>query len=166
MKRAAAALVASYLRHFSQELLRTWDTERPLELRVPGAGAVQGRADLILDGDTAPGHFTLVDYKTSGAGAGQRDLQDFQLAIYAAALRQSGLDPQAAYVLELGPTSPQRHSVPVDHARTQSASQRARNSMLDILAGRFAPQPDVGSCRRCDVGELCPDCHASAVAGH
>lgn len=159
MKRSAGAMVRQYLAKFSSDLLRTWDTERPFELRLPGA-AVRGRADVIMDHEGgAPSSLALVDYKTADDPS-QEDLYAFQLAIYAAAARDEGLDVRAAYLHELGPRSATRRQISLDDGGIQKAVNRARELAAGIADRRFPPAAEKQRCARCDVRPLCR--HAAA----
>ncbi len=154
MKRSAVALVRQYLAQFSSDLLRTWDTERPFDLRLPGA-SIQGRADVILDREGGtPGSLALVDYKTAG-DSGDGDLFAFQLAIYAAAARDEGLDVRAAYLHELSPRSATRRKISVDGGEIQKAVGRASDLTARIANRRFPPAAEKQRCARCDVRPLC-----------
>lgn len=160
MKRSASTLVRQYLAKFGSDLLRTWDTERPFELRLPGA-SVQGRADLIMDQEGgAPSSLALVDYKTAG-DSGQEDLFAFQLAIYAAAARDEGLDVRAAYLHELDPRSATRQQINLDDGEIQKAVSRASDLAAGIADRRFSPAAEKQRCARCDVRPLCGHAVAS-----
>jgi hypothetical protein len=79
-------------------------------------GIVNGRADVILDGEGGVSDaLALVDYKTA-TDAGADDVFAFQLAIYAAAGRGEGINVRAAYLHELA--SGVRHPVDIHEAVT------------------------------------------------
>ncbi|MGH9482102.1 MAG: ATP-dependent helicase [Terriglobales bacterium] len=152
LKDASANLVHQYLRQYAGDLLRAWETERPIELRVTGA-AIQGRADVIYEGEngSATG-MALADYKTA-SDPGMADVHAFQLAIYAAGARQQGLDVRAAYVHDLDAGI--RTAVPVGAPETAKAVQRAESLVEAISARRFPPQPERKRCAGCDVRPIC-----------
>ncbi|MGH9489631.1 MAG: ATP-dependent helicase [Terriglobales bacterium] len=162
MRRAAQALVTAYRQRFGEDLLRTWDTERPLTLAVDGA-RIQGRADVILDRESGEaGALALADYKT--AADDSLELHAFQLAVYAAAARDEGLNVRAAYLHELSTglnASAAEHeirrAVPVGPAEAQAARAKAGAIVGDISARRFPPRPAPATCGQCDVRPVCGD---------
>lgn len=152
LKAAAWRLVRDYLGQHGDDLLRIWDTERPFELRVEGA-TVQGRADVIYDHeDGRPLGLALADYKTAADAPGT-DVHAFQLALYAAAARQEGLDVRAAYLHDLG--SAARIRVDVGGERASAAAVRAAALAAGVTGRRFPPQPAAERCARCDVNAVC-----------
>lgn len=157
LKKAALAVTRQYVERYGADLLRTWDTERPFELHVPGA-AIQGRADVIYDHEGGdPSGLALADYKTA-ADAAAEDVHAFQLAIYAAAARQEGLDVRAAYLHDLmGKSGAGRKPVPVGPRETETAIARVQCSVGDLAARKFPPRPERERCGRCDVHAVCRD---------
>jgi DNA helicase-2/ATP-dependent DNA helicase PcrA len=151
MKGAARSLVLAYLSNpeYRAELLRTWETERPFELILPGL-AVSGRADVIFSsGEDGRTRLSLVDYKTS-AHHGDFNLQ---LQVYANAGRREGLDVEAAFVHDLKST--ERMVVPIDEGSVVE-SELALATVGDRLRARvYEPTKDGAVCAHCDVAKLC-----------
>jgi DNA helicase-2/ATP-dependent DNA helicase PcrA len=151
MKAAAMNLVMTYLDNpeYAAELQRTWATERPFELNLPGV-VVAGRADVIFSQDDgeAP-RLTLVDYKTATHGGSF----DLQLQIYADAGRREGLNVDSAYVHDLKDAS--RAVVPVGPAEVIAAEATALGAAALLRAKEFEPTRDRSVCRGCDVRPLC-----------
>lgn len=148
----AQSLVGKYLGEHRQELLRTWETERPFELHLE-SGTVTGRADVILDREQGvAGRLGIVDYKTSNDPQSD-EIFAFQLAIYAAAGRGEGLDVTAAYLHALKES--RRHSVPVDAPTVQAARARADGLITGIVGREFPARPEAAKCRACDMRAIC-----------
>ena len=105
MQDQARKLVFKYVNEYQQDLLRTWATERPFELYLPGV-VVSGRADVIYDEhDGVADNLAIVDYKTATG----EDIQPLQLQVYADAGRREGLTVGAAFVHDMSTTT--RHVV-------------------------------------------------------
>lgn len=149
MRAKAARLVDRYVTDYSDDLLRTWATERPFELYLPGV-VVTGRADVVYDDhDGVPENLAIVDYKTSTRG----EVKPLQLQVYAAAGRREGLTVGAAFIHDLGAAD--RHAVPVDQAAV-AAAESVVVSAAEALAQRdFTPAPERSKCRACDVKSVC-----------
>ncbi|MGH9486237.1 MAG: ATP-dependent helicase [Terriglobales bacterium] len=155
LKRAATTLVASYLRDHGEDLRRVWETERPFELRLP-QGVISGRADVILDSEGGtPGALALMDYKTTDADPALDAAYAFQLAIYAAAARDEGLDVRAAYLHHLDAKRGERTSIPVGGAQLVKARDKAGTLLRDLGQRKFPPAPEKKRCGRCDVQLVC-----------
>jgi len=151
LREAAGRLAAKYLRQYSDDLFRIWQTERPFELHLTD-GVVSGRADVILDceGGT-PGSLALVDYKTATEVA-ESDISAFQLAIYTAAGLGEGIDIRGAYLHDLD--QGKRIAVPVlEHA--EEAKVRANHLVKRIVAQEFPAKPHKHKCGQCDVRFVC-----------
>jgi DNA helicase II / ATP-dependent DNA helicase PcrA len=152
LQKKAQLLVDRYLADYKQDWLRVWETERPFELHVP-RGIVNGRADVILDGEGGVRDaLALVDYKTA-TDAGADEVFAFQLAIYAAAGRGEGINVRAAYLHELA--NGVRKSVNIDDEVTAQARERADTLLGGVIDGVFPARPERPKCRRCDVRAVC-----------
>ncbi len=149
MRAKARQLVDRYLADHAGDLLRTWATERPVELYLDGV-VVRGRADVIYDGDgSKPGNLVLVGYKTSTGGG----VEPLQLQVYADAGRREGLTVQAAYVHDMA--TAQRHAVAVDDGSVRAAEAIVQDAASRLREQDFAPRPDATKCSRCDVRRIC-----------
>jgi DNA helicase-2/ATP-dependent DNA helicase PcrA len=142
-------LVFKYVNDHQDDLRKTWATERPFELYLPGI-VVSGRADVIYDGDqTGPENLVIVDYKTSTSGA----IEPLQLQVYADAGRREGLTVEAAFVHDMGQT--QRHSVDIN----DSAIAAAEATVLDVAEAirdrDYTPTPEPLKCGLCDMRTVC-----------
>lgn len=152
LREAAENLVGRYLRDYSEDLFRTWQTERPFELHLD-RGVISGRADVILDGEGGEsGSLALVDYKTA-TDPKSDDVYAFQLAIYAAAGLGEGLKVRAAYVHDLA--AGKRDSVSVSQGEIRAARERANGLVQGITGRRFDAKPEKSRCSQCDVRFLC-----------
>lgn len=151
MRRSATAVVAAYVEEYGPDLARVWATERAFELHLD-VGLVSGRADVVLDGEGAPGRLALVDYKVSVDPA--RDaLYRLQLAVYAAAARREGLTVEGAYLHEL--RDGRRVPVDVGEEATGAAMDRIAELVGDVRAGRLPPAPEQRRCTACDFKRMC-----------
>ena len=152
MKARAKTLVHRYLTENPGELQRSWATERPFELYLPGL-VVSGRADVVFDEhDGVPANLAIVDYKTS---TGFTD--PLQLQIYADAGRREGLTVSAAFVHDLSETdTAARTLVPIEAADVQRAEQTLLSAADRLRHRDFDPTPGASVCGRCDVRALCP----------
>jgi DNA helicase-2/ATP-dependent DNA helicase PcrA len=148
----AQALVGKYLKDYSGDLLRVWETERAFELHLTD-GIVNGRADVILDREGGViGNLAIVDYKTANDPKAD-DVFAFQLAIYASAGRGEGLNVDAAYLHQLKES--ERKAVPIDNPTIKAARQRANMLIQGIVDGQFPAKPDSAKCKSCDVRAIC-----------
>jgi DNA helicase-2/ATP-dependent DNA helicase PcrA len=148
----AKSLVGKYLKDYSDDLLRVWETERAFELHLE-KGVVNGRADVILDREGGKvGNLAIVDYKTANDPKTD-DIFAFQLAIYAAAGRGEGLKVKVAYLHALKES--ERHNIPVDSVAVRVARRRADVLIEGIVAGEFPARPESSKCRTCDVRAVC-----------
>lgn len=149
MRERARKLVFDYVASHHADLLRTWATEYPFELYLPGV-VVRGRADVIYD-EGAGGeaeNLTLVDYKTaSGIG------NPLQLQVYTEAGRREGLTVQGAFIHDMSDGT--RNPVPVDDAALVTANRVVIASAASLRSGDFSPTPEESKCRRCDVKAIC-----------
>lgn len=149
MRERARALVFKYVADYRNDLERTWATEYPFELYLPGV-VVSGRADVIYDvHDGRPDHLAIVDYKTSTGGA----IEPLQLQVYVKAGRREGLTVDAAYVHDMGTAT--RHDVPVGDADIANAEAQVIATAESLKARDFTPTPEVSKCRACDVRKVC-----------
>ena len=149
MREKARRLVFKYVNDHQDDLRRTWATERPFELYLPGI-VVSGRADVIYDGDgSEPQNLVIVDYKTSIGDA----VEPLQLQVYADAGRREGLTVKAAFVHDLATT--QRHTVAVDDRAVASAEGAVLAAAEALRQRDFSPTPEPAKCRSCDVRYLC-----------
>ena len=149
MREKARRLVFKYVNDHQDDLRRTWATERPFELYLPGI-VVSGRADVIFDGDgSEPQNLVLVDYKTSIGDA----VEPLQLQVYADAGQREGLTVKAAFVHDLATT--QRHTVAVDDRAVASAQGVVLAAAEALRQRDFSPTPEPAKCRSCDVRYLC-----------
>jgi len=149
MRENARKLVFKYVNDHQDDLRKTWATERPFELYLPGI-VVSGRADVVYDGDqTGPEDLVIVDYKTSTSGA----IEPLQLQVYADAGRREGLTVEAAFVHDMGQTL--RHSVDID----DSAIAAAEATVLDVAEAirdrDYTPTPEPLKCGLCDMRTVC-----------
>jgi DNA helicase-2/ATP-dependent DNA helicase PcrA len=98
LRAGAEKLIDNYVAKHSDDLTRTFETERPFELHLPGVTII-GRADVILDYENGiPKALALVDYKSATDGEQSFDLQ---IQVYADAGKREGLDVQAGYIHDL-----------------------------------------------------------------
>ncbi|WP_229023114.1 ATP-dependent helicase [Actinomarinicola tropica] len=149
MRENARKLVFKYVNDHQPDLLRTWATERPFELYLPGA-VVSGRADVIYDGDgTHPENLVIVDYKTSTGGS----IEPLQLQVYADAGRREGLNVQGAFVHDMATT--QRHTVDVTDTAISAAETTVLEAAESLRARDFTPAPEKSKCGGCDVRHVC-----------
>ena len=149
MRERARALVFKYVADYRADLERTWATEYPFELYLPGV-VVAGRADVIYDlHDGQPDHLAIVDYKTSTGGV----IEPLQLQVYVQAGRREGLTVDAAYVHDMGATV--RHDVPVSNADIARAEAQVIATADSLKSRDFTPAPEVVKCRACDVRKVC-----------
>lgn len=149
MRERARALVFKYVADYRSDLERTWATEHPFELYLPGV-VVSGRADVIYDQhDGQPDHLAIVDYKTSTGGA----IEPLQLQVYVQAGRREGLTVDAAYVHDMSTAT--RHDVPVSHADIASAEATVIATAASLKSRDFTPAPELAKCRACDVRKVC-----------
>jgi DNA helicase-2/ATP-dependent DNA helicase PcrA len=149
MRAAARRLVGTYMDKYALDLLRTWATERPFELYLPGV-VVSGRADVVYDEhDGMPANLAIVDYKTATGGG----IEPLQLQVYADAGRREGLTVAAAYIHDMSTAT--RHPVPIDDATVEAAETAVLQSAEQLTQRDFAPRPEVRKCRACDVRKMC-----------
>lgn len=149
MREKARRLVFKYVNDHQDDLRRTWSTERPFELYLPGI-VVTGRADVIFDGDgPEPQNLVIVDYKTSIGDT----VEPLQLQVYADAGRREGLTVRAAFVHDLATT--QRHTVAVDDQAVASAQLLVLAAAEGLRQRDFSPTPEPAKCRSCDVRYMC-----------
>lgn len=149
MKQRGKSLVASYIRDHADDLRRTWATERPFELHLPGV-VISGRADVIYDGSgDRPEQLTLVDYKTSAGD----EVDPLQLQIYANAGRREGLSVTAAFVHDLQST--QRQEISLASSDLHAVEHTIIGAASNLRSRAFDPDPVSAKCRRCDVRALC-----------
>jgi len=149
MRENARKLVFKYVSDHQDDLRRTWATERPFELYLPGL-VVSGRADVIYDGsDAAPENLVIVDYKTSTGGT----IEPLQLQVYADAGRREGLSVSAAFIHDMATT--ERYSVPVDAAAVAVAEAVVLTTAKALTQRDFTPAPEKSKCQACDVHHMC-----------
>lgn len=149
MREQARKLVFNYVGNHQDDLLRTWATEYPFELYLPGV-VVRGRADVIYD-EGAGGeaeNLTIVDYKTA-TGIGN----PLQLQVYIEAGRREGLTLEGAFIHDMSDGS--RSNVPVDAVALDTAKNIVVTSAASLRAGDYAPKPEVSKCTHCDVKSIC-----------
>ena len=126
--------------------------ERPFTLQI-GPHRVYGRIDRV---DRVPGGgFGLVDYKTGTPPKGPRDDDGrMVMRLYLAGARDAWqVEPRVAtleYILE----GENRRENP-EGVEIALAIEQARETLDDISAGGFEPQPS-WACRTCDYRLLCP----------
>lgn len=148
MREKARALVFKYVNEHQEDLRRTWATERPFELYLPGV-VISGRADVIYDEhDGIPDNLAIVDYKTA---LGQ--VEPLQLQVYVDAGRREGLTVGAAFIQDLSTAT--RHAVQVDQTAVQVAEDRVIVAATALKSRDFAPKPEISKCRMCDVRKVC-----------
>lgn len=148
-KTRARALVDTYLREHSDDMLRVWETERPFELALPGV-IVSGRADVILDrSNDRSERLAIVDYKT---GIDDREL-GLQLQVYTVAGQREGLDVQGAFLHDLGDAK--RIEVDTSVTALNDAVATVVDAANGIKARSFDPSPEKSKCSRCDVRAMC-----------
>jgi DNA helicase-2/ATP-dependent DNA helicase PcrA len=149
MRENARKLVFKYVNDHQDDLRRTWATERPFELYLPGV-VVSGRADVIYDNDAGgPENLTIVDYKTSTGGT----IEPLQLQVYADAGRREGLTVQAAFVHDMAET--QRHIVDVEDSAVADAEVTVLAAAEAMRIKDYTPTPEPSKCARCDVRAVC-----------
>jgi DNA helicase-2/ATP-dependent DNA helicase PcrA len=149
MREKARKLVSRYVSEHQNELLRTWATERPFELYLPGV-VISGRADVIYDEvDGTPENLVIVDYKTST----RDEVEPLQLQVYADAGRREGLTVQGAVIEDMA--SEIGHEVAVDAATVAAAEARVVDIAEALKQRDFTPKPEISKCRRCDVRMIC-----------
>jgi DNA helicase-2/ATP-dependent DNA helicase PcrA len=147
MRENARKLVFKYVNDHEEDLRRTWATERPFELYLPGV-IVSGRADVIYDGDGME-NLVIVDYKTSTDGV----IEPLQLQVYAQAGRREGLTVESAFVYDMGQTK--RHHVDVDDSALAAAEATVLRAAEAIRDRDYTPTPEPSKCRMCDVRAVC-----------
>lgn len=148
MRENARKLVFKYVNDHRDDLRRTWATERPFELYLPGV-IVSGRADVIYDGETVPENLVIVDYKTSTGEA----IEPLQLQVYADAGRREGLTVEAAYVHDMSRV--QRHHVDIDDRAINTAETIVLGAADAMRARDYTPKPEPSKCAMCDVRTVC-----------
>ncbi len=149
MRENARKLVFKYVSEHQEDLLRTWATERPFELYLPGV-VVSGRADVIYDDhDGIPQNLAIVDYKTATGD----EVEPLQLQVYTDAGRREGLSVGAAYIHDMATTT--RHSVDVDAATVTEAEKKVIAIADSLRARDFTPKPEITKCQSCDVRFIC-----------
>lgn len=148
MRENARKLVFKYVNDHQDDLRRTWATERPFELYLPGV-IVSGRADVIYNDETGPESLAIVDYKTSTYEA----IEPLQLQVYADAGRREGLTVEAAFVHDMSQT--QRHHVNIDEGAIAAAESIVLNAADAIRARDYTPSPEPSKCGMCDVRAVC-----------
>ncbi|MEV7907614.1 ATP-dependent helicase [Streptomyces anulatus] len=149
MREKARKLVFKYVTDHKEDLLRTWVTERPFELYLPGV-VISGRADVIYDNhDGVPCNLAIVDYKTSTDG----NIEPLQLQVYADAGRREGLTVGAAFIHDMSTAA--RHEVPVDLAAVSAAESTVMITAEALKQRDFTPKPEIKKCRSCDVRTVC-----------
>lgn len=149
MRERARALVFKYVADYRSDLERTWATEHPFELYLPGV-VISGRADVIYDLHNGhPDHLAIVDYKTSTGGS----IEPLQLQVYVQAGRREGLTVDAAYVHDM--SSATRHDVPVANADIAAAEAQVIATANSLKSRDFTPSPELAKCRACDVRKVC-----------
>lgn len=149
MQDQARRLIFKYVNEYRSDLLRTWATERPFELYLPGV-VVTGRADVIYDEhDGVADNLAIVDYKTAVSGL----VEPLQLQVYADAGRREGLTVGAAFIHDM--STAERHIVPIDDLSVASAETSVRVAAESMKQREFGPSPAIDKCRRCDVRKIC-----------
>lgn len=148
-KESARKLAFSYLKDYSEEMNRVWETERPFELAIDGA-LVSGRADVILDKhEGTPDNLAILDYKTGTEG----QEFDLQLQIYAEAGIREGLTVRGAFVHDLG--DKKRIEVDTGVEARKAAIEKVSIAVEAIKGRDFEAKPEVSKCARCDVRAIC-----------
>ena len=149
MREKARKLVLKYVGGHIDDLQRTWATERPFELYLPGV-VVSGRADVIYDEvDGQPNNLAIVDYKTSIGN----EVEPLQLQVYADAGRREGLTVGAAFIHDMSTTD--RHEVAIDDASIATAEAQVVAAAEALKARDFSPKPETAKCKACDVRAVC-----------
>lgn len=149
MRENARKLIFKYVDEHQPELLRTWATERPFELYLPGV-VISGRADVIYDDhDGVPHNLAIVDYKTSTGN----QVEPLQLQVYADAGRREGLTVGAAYIHDMATTT--RYEVEVDDTSVAAAEATVIATAEALRQRDFTPKPELAKCRACDVRSVC-----------
>lgn len=149
MREKARRLVFRYVADHKSDLIRTWATERPFELYLPGV-VISGRADVIYDDhDGVPENLAIVDYKTSTGD----NVEPLQLQVYTNAGRREGLSVAAAFIHDMSTT--ERHAVPVDVEAIGAAEESVLSTADSLKQRDFTPLPTVPKCRSCDVRTVC-----------
>ena len=150
LRQGAEKLIGNYITNHSVDLKRTFETERPFELHLPGVTIV-GRADVILDYENGvPKALALVDYKSATDGEQSFDLQ---IQVYADAGKREGLDVQAGYVHDLGTGA--RESVDVSPVALQNAERVTIEAAKELKSRVFAAKPEKNRCGICEVRTIC-----------
>jgi DNA helicase-2/ATP-dependent DNA helicase PcrA len=149
MRENARKLVFKYVNDHQDDLRKTWATERPFELYLPGI-VVSGRADVIYGSDeTGPENLVIVDYKTSTGGA----IEPLQLQVYASAGRREGLTVEAAFVHDMGLA--QRHNVDVNDSAVAAAEATVLDAAESMRDRDYIPTPEPSKCGLCDMRTVC-----------
>jgi DNA helicase-2/ATP-dependent DNA helicase PcrA len=150
LRQGAEKLIGNYIANHSDDLKRTFETERPFELHLPGVTIV-GRADVILDYENGvPKALALVDYKSATDGEQSFDLQ---IQVYADAGKREGLDVQAGYVHDLGTGS--REPVDVSSEALQNAEIVTIKAATELKSRVFTAKPEKNRCGICEVRTIC-----------
>lgn len=149
MRDKARRLVLAYLTDHPGDLLRTWATEWPFELHLPGI-VITGRADVIYDDhDGVADNLAIVDYKTTT----DDHVEPLQLQVYTDAGRREGLTVAAAFVHDMSTAT--RHTIPVGEGALGTAEARVLHLGEALRQRDFTPRPEVKKCRRCDAKTVC-----------
>jgi DNA helicase-2/ATP-dependent DNA helicase PcrA len=150
LRAGAEKLIDNYVANHSADLKRTFETERPFELHLPGVTIV-GRADVILDYENGvPKALALVDYKSATDGEQSFDLQ---IQLYADAGKREGLDVQAGYVHDLATGA--REPVDVSAEALKKAEAVTIKAADELKSRVFQAKPEKSRCRICEVRTIC-----------
>ena len=147
LKESARKLVFQYVDKHGEELDRTWATERPFELALPGV-VVSGRADVVID-QADGGSLAIMDYKTSISA----EDPSLQLQIYTEAGRREGLSVTGAFIHDL--SEQDRKHVDVSAQAINQATSKIIRAAEDIKSRKFDAKPEINKCGRCDVRAIC-----------
>jgi DNA helicase-2/ATP-dependent DNA helicase PcrA len=150
LRAGAEKLIDNYVAKHSDDLTRTFETERPFELHLPGVTII-GRADVILDYENGiPKALALVDYKSATDGEQSFDLQ---IQVYADAGKREGLDVQAGYIHDLATGA--RESVDVSPDALKQAEAVTIKAANELKGRLFTASPEINKCKICEVRTIC-----------
>jgi DNA helicase-2/ATP-dependent DNA helicase PcrA len=147
LRDSARKLVFQYVTEYEGELDKTWATERPFELALPGV-VVSGRADVVINNQDGTS-LSIMDYKT-GISAEDPSLQ---LQIYTEAGRREGLEVTGAYIHDL--SKEERITVDLSDTSLAAAREKVISAAVNIKERKFEAKPEVSRCSSCDVRFLC-----------
>ena len=143
---------------FSLQALGLLDGKYESELRTSiliGNAVINGSIDGVLD---LGGKVIVRDWKTN-IHDNLRDKYDRQIALYAMALQDKGVQLDGAEYIDASASAKQKKVEKVEVDVSSSKISHLRKQMervtLEIAEGRVEPKPSARSCSSCDVSRIC-----------